>query len=519
MGGKKAPIVVHRGDVSVCLPGERRWRKSKAQVGNDGMLLFFATEKERQPWCRINVARIERLCTEEAKNCVLEVYTARGIFRLRARCEADVHQWTFVLQLVASGAVEDFEDLLSCTPTVDRLGEFMCSDVEEEEESSDAASTSSAPSKSSSAPSSSSPSSSSSSSTSATPSASSTSSTSTSTSSASSQRTTRGPSASSPAPPSATNSGSAAPRPNGAQPGGGRKPDKASPAPAAAAAGAKVIGGGAENNSLQEEKGREEKAQEQKKATPASQQPQEEKAVQSDDDALRDRLLQSLLAPCTLFGRTGRLKAMQEWVSSKLPGDMVVEDIVSDFRDGTVLVRVAEAITGKEVEGSDMNPRHIAFKYRNINMAVCALREADVCIDVPAHEVVSGNTEAVMHLVWSIVYEYELKRIVHGPHRGLVALLRWCNDQAAPCSLSIDDFSHSFQDGTVLCALVHAYAPSEIDMSHIGSRNAAENTAAAVRAASALWHVPRWVEAGDVMQPPDPVLMAMYLSQFKMLVN
>jgi hypothetical protein len=53
---------------------------------------------------------------------------------------------------------------------------------------------------------------------------------------------------------------------------------------------------------------------------------------------------------------------------------------------GVALIRLAELLTGVEMEGWSQNPTHLAFKHQNINRAIMHFKAHNINIPpMPAH--------------------------------------------------------------------------------------------------------------------------------------
>jgi hypothetical protein len=106
------------------------------------------------------------------------------------------------------------------------------------------------------------------------------------------------------------------------------------------------------------------------------------------------------------------------------------------------------------------------------------------------------------------------------------AIIQWIWECTAPYqNACVSDFSASFQDGVVLCDIVHFNNPSAIiHPSGLSKVQTAffhsdfrqfqheQNLEMAFKALELNWNIPRLLDASDFMVDPDEVSILMYLT-------
>jgi hypothetical protein len=69
------------------------------------------------------------------------------------------------------------------------------------------------------------------------------------------------------------------------------------------------------------------------------------------------------------------------WVSERLKSDggkIKVIDLIDDLKDGTVLIRLVETLTGKKIKGYNKEPTMIAHKLDNLELAFKLMQNSGI---------------------------------------------------------------------------------------------------------------------------------------------
>jgi abnormal spindle-like microcephaly-associated protein len=197
-----------------------------------------------------------------------------------------------------------------------------------------------------------------------------------------------------------------------------------------------------------------------------------------------------------------------------------VTNLATDVRDGVLLTRLSEIVTGKPFKSSMSSLRLPAVsrlqKKFNVNLAFSAIKDFGITIaeGINAHHIMDGHREMVLALMWCIIAHCCLDKLLHGdqveqeirnviqsslarkkldgrsfaeveqsalqpaitsvPRKDSSAngilkdiLLRWSQAVCSSFGVAVNDLSESFADGKALCLLVHYYHPSLIHLDEI----------------------------------------------------
>lgn len=139
----------------------------------------------------------------------------------------------------------------------------------------------------------------------------------------------------------------------------------------------------------------------------------------------------------------------------------------------------------------------------NLNKALDFIRgEGLVLVNIGANDIESGNLKIILGLIWTLIlrfvmiisanYLHILSLCIHIRHRGhfpvkiqhsptnliryqiqkgfdgegaKIDLMKWVNEQLQPFDLKTNNFTTSYEDPRVLCALVNSIEPNAIDIS------------------------------------------------------
>jgi abnormal spindle-like microcephaly-associated protein len=190
-----------------------------------------------------------------------------------------------------------------------------------------------------------------------------------------------------------------------------------------------------------------------------------------------------------------------------------VSNLATDFRDGILLTRLAEIVTGASFKSHLTSLRLPAVsrlqKKFNVTFAISKITEIGIVVadSVQAHHIMDGHRDQVLTLMWCIIahccmekllkgeqVEQEIRDVIRSTNarrnvceiklptpvnhefQSLPAisrksspeaiikhlLLRWSHAVCSSFGLHVQDFAHSFADGRIFCFLIHYYHPALI---------------------------------------------------------
>ena len=187
--------------------------------------------------------------------------------------------------------------------------------------------------------------------------------------------------------------------------------------------------------------------------------------------------------------------------------DFTVSNLATDLKDGVVLGKLAESlsgINGKAVLSSMRLPAVSRLqKVHNIQVALSSLSSLDMAAFDTTHPnyIVDGHRPQVLKMLWTIFSSFKLlslldmKRMKNEIHTVLRSnlfkcnhdkpslniteidasddvchlLLTWCQAVCSCYDHKVTDFSTSFANGKTLCLLIHYYHPGILNLAEISS--------------------------------------------------
>mmetsp|Transcript_4767 Transcript_4767/g.7432 ORF Transcript_4767/g.7432 Transcript_4767/m.7432 type:complete len:1121 (-) Transcript_4767:244-3606(-) len=235
--------------------------------------------------------------------------------------------------------------------------------------------------------------------------------------------------------------------------------------------------------------------------------------------------------------------------------DFTVSNLAADIRDGLRLTRLAEILSNAPRNTLLAKLRiPVVSRFQKLHNVGIVLSQfegigARDASEISAHHIVDGHREQVLQLLWTIasqcgipfaidrkIVEDEIKRVKsskthdatkwalrdsdksHTPQRIDVhkeftldqnikaTLIRWCSEVTSKFGIQVNDMTRSFDDGIVLCLLIHYYHPSLLCLNDIkptsrhgicgneATENENSNICLALTRISELGGVPKFLE-------------------------
>ncbi|XP_032817266.2 epiplakin [Petromyzon marinus] len=211
-------------------------------------------------------------------------------------------------------------------------------------------------------------------------------------------------------------------------------------------------------------------------------------------------------------------KTFTKWVNNHLQKvNAKISDLFEDLRDGHNLISLLEVLSGEKL------PREkgsMAFhKRQNVQFALEFLRNQNVkLVNIRSDDIVDGNPKLILGLIWTIIGHFQVPDVSVGEeHTALRAedkLLLWVRGVIAGTpGLVCNDFTSSWRDGHVFCALLRSHLPKAVDLDQLSRRNVHERLELAFSQAEQHLGVPRILDVEDVDVPtPDSKSIMTYVS-------
>ncbi|KAM7340046.1 hypothetical protein ACRRTK_000661 [Alexandromys fortis] len=189
-------------------------------------------------------------------------------------------------------------------------------------------------------------------------------------------------------------------------------------------------------------------------------------------------------------------KTFTKWVNSHLARvGCHIGDLYADLRDGFVLTRLLEVLSGEQLPRPTRGRMRI-HSLENVDKALQFLKEQRVHLEnVGSHDIVDGNHRLTLGLVWTIILRFQIQviRIETEDNRetrsAKDALLLWCQMKTA--------------------------GPDLVDFSKLTKSNANYNLQRAFRTAEQHLGLARLLDPEDVnMEAPDEKSIITYVVSF-----
>uniref|UniRef100_G1M191 Spectrin beta chain n=1 Tax=Ailuropoda melanoleuca TaxID=9646 RepID=G1M191_AILME len=216
-------------------------------------------------------------------------------------------------------------------------------------------------------------------------------------------------------------------------------------------------------------------------------------------------------------------KTFTKWVNSHLARvGCHITDLYADLRDGFVLTRLLEVLSGEQLPRPTRGRMRI-HSLENVDKALQFLKEQRVHLEnVGSHDIVDGNHRLTLGLVWTIILRFQIQVIKietednRETRSAKDALLLWCQMKTAGYpEVNIQNFTTSWRDGLAFNALIHRHRPDLVDFSKLTKSNANYNLQRAFRTAEQHLGLTRLLDPEDVnMEAPDEKSIITYVVSF-----
>lgn len=229
-------------------------------------------------------------------------------------------------------------------------------------------------------------------------------------------------------------------------------------------------------------------------------------------------------------------KAFFKWLNNKNQGKFRRVNEYVDLRDGLALITLLQGLTGKSA-GPCKSPCTDQFQeMAHLNMAFDFMKgEGLKLVGIGAEDVHKGNGTLILGMMWQLILKYQVvtpQEVAAAPpvagmppapaaappqeNQVRKNLITWVNTVVSryPHVAPITDFSTSFKDGKVICALTEALQPGLIDTSRLS--NPLIDLNHAMQTAESLFGIPRVLDGSDVVNNTgDELSVIMYVSYFR----
>ncbi|CAL8079143.1 unnamed protein product [Calicophoron daubneyi] len=233
---------------------------------------------------------------------------------------------------------------------------------------------------------------------------------------------------------------------------------------------------------------------------------------------------------CSLVEReTVQKKTFTKWANTYLqPLGMEINDLFIDLRDGKLLLKLLEAISGEELPSPTLGRMRIHC-LENVDKSLYFLNSRNVHLEnIGAHDIVDGNARITLGLLWIIILRYQIEDIMLSTtvtklgertlmrHHSKDALLLWCQMKTADYdNVDIQNFTTSWRDGLAFNALIHKHRPELVNYGALSSNTPLQNLESAFLIAEKDLGISRLFDPEDIyVQSPDEKSILTYVASY-----
>jgi len=197
---------------------------------------------------------------------------------------------------------------------------------------------------------------------------------------------------------------------------------------------------------------------------------------------------------------------------------IAVNDAKKDFSNGLALINLLEVISGKSLGKYNRHPKIVHQKGENLNIALKFIESEGLkLVNIGSEDIMNGNLRALLGLLWTLILRYEIKGNVDNDKSAMDDLLKWVRSKIP--EYNIQNFTHDWNDGRAICALVDALRPG-LCPNH-RSLDPADRLANATRGidlAEQRMGVDKLILPEEMVHPKvDKLAMMTYIAQFRNL--
>uniref|UniRef100_A0A8C5SRJ9 Spectrin beta chain n=1 Tax=Laticauda laticaudata TaxID=8630 RepID=A0A8C5SRJ9_LATLA len=216
-------------------------------------------------------------------------------------------------------------------------------------------------------------------------------------------------------------------------------------------------------------------------------------------------------------------KTFTKWVNSHLARVTCrISDLYSDLRDGRMLLRLLEVLSGEQLPKPTKGRMRIHC-LENVDKALQFLKEQRVHLEnMGSHDIVDGNHRLTLGLIWTIILRFQIQDISvetednKEKKSAKDALLLWCQMKTAGYpNVNVHNFTTSWRDGLAFNAIVHKHRPDLIDIDTLKKCNAHYNLQNAFNVAEKELGLTKLLDPEDVnVDQPDEKSIITYVATY-----
>eukprot|EP00727_Mastigamoeba_balamuthi_P009936 m51a1_g5565 hypothetical protein (763) ;mRNA; r:591825-596024 len=206
-------------------------------------------------------------------------------------------------------------------------------------------------------------------------------------------------------------------------------------------------------------------------------------------------------------------KTFTRWANTFLvERSMPIKDLQWDLSDGLVLINLLELISQHKFKTYTKKPKILNQKLENLGFCLTFLKQEGLkLVNIGPEDIANGNLRLILGLIWTIILRYHIQKGREESAKN--ALLEWVRSKIP--EYDVKDFTHSWENGMALCALVNALRPDTVDMSQRHPSKALENATVGADAAERDMQIPKVLQPEDMVAASDALSCMTYISYFR----
>ncbi|VDL98418.1 unnamed protein product [Schistocephalus solidus] len=204
-----------------------------------------------------------------------------------------------------------------------------------------------------------------------------------------------------------------------------------------------------------------------------------------------------------------------------------IEDLYLDLRDGKVLLKLLEILSGERLPKPTRGKMRIHC-LENVDKSLNFLCDQHVHLEnVGAHDIVDGNQRLTLGLIWTIILRFQIQDIIVEEYQtsetrcAKDALLLWCQMKTAGYNnVNVRNFTTSWRDGLAFNALIHKHRPDLIDYAKLSKASPLQNLQNAFSVAEEKLGITPLLDPADVcVEQPDEKSIITYVVTYYHFFN
>eukprot|EP01089_Gocevia_fonbrunei_P009777 TRINITY_DN22186_c0_g1_i1.p1 TRINITY_DN22186_c0_g1~~TRINITY_DN22186_c0_g1_i1.p1 ORF type:complete len:264 (+),score=60.53 TRINITY_DN22186_c0_g1_i1:58-849(+) len=206
------------------------------------------------------------------------------------------------------------------------------------------------------------------------------------------------------------------------------------------------------------------------------------------------------------------------WVNQALANRTLhISNLEDGLQSGVNLVVLVEELSGRKLyQKYAENPRSKFEKLQNCSAAIKFVEMQGIkLVAIGPEDMVEPKLKLILGLVWTLILRYHIQKTGRSAN-AKNDLLEWVRSCCKPYNIPVQNFTNSFADGRVLCALVDSIAPGSIDVGKLDPADRLGNATLGIAKATAVLGIPEMMEPGDFAEmEPEELSTMTYVSYFR----